>query len=101
MRLANRISYQAFCTAEAFSELNELYSFKNLACSFCIIDSKGNHTAEAAGLPFVNSIAWMLCKTWIQHVLYTRLLLQPGGDGSGVFLVLLHAQRQRFDAADN
>ena len=81
--------------------MNELYSFKNLACSFCVIDSEGNHAAEAAGLSFVDSIAGMLSKTWIQHVLDTRLLLQPGGDGSSVFLVLLHAQRQRFDAADN
>lgn len=30
-----------------------------------------------------------------------RLLLQPFSNGKSVFLVLLHTQRQSFDAADN
>lgn len=65
MRLANRIGYQAFCTAEAVGKFDELDALKNLACCFGAVYSEGNYAAEAGGLRFVNFITGMIFQTGI------------------------------------
>lgn len=75
MRLANRIGYQAFCTAKAFGKFDELDALQNLACCLRVVYSKENHAAEAGGLRFVDFITGMIFQTGISNVLYTRLLL--------------------------
>lgn len=65
MRLANRIGYQAFCTAKAFGKFDELDALQNLACCFRVVYSKGNHAAEAGGLRFVDFITGMIFQTGI------------------------------------
>lgn len=65
MRLANRIGYQAFRTAEAFGKFDELDALKNLECCFGVVYSKENHAAEAGGLRFIDFITGMILQTGI------------------------------------
>ena len=64
------------------------------------LQAKGQHAAEAGGhLLFGNLMPRIALQSRIRHEADARLLFQPAGHSHGVFVVLAHAQRQRYGPA--
>ena len=103
VRLRIAVVHQAFHAAQAAGKLHGVQVFDDGVHGFAavVFQADADHAAETAHLPFGQFVVFVRGQAGVIHAFDGGMVLQALGEDLRVFHMLLHADDQRFDAAQH
>ena len=102
MRCAGRVANEGTGIANVNEVAHHLGAFnKPNARAEVTFDPESEQAGGARHLPLKQGVLWMPAQARVVDPSHPRIILKKRGEREGVFIVLCHAQWQRFNALQN